>query len=198
MDRELAVTINRLGAGTIDRVTEIVCDVPFLVALWLGIVGLAWLLDRRRARRVTAAVFAALAIHAVVTELLLKHALLVFFDQHLRPWVAHPDAIVPIGYRFEDSSFPSSHAATTAALVAVLVWHYPRSWPLGVAFALFMAFSRVHNGMHYPTDVGVGTLLGLVYGALTVWAIDRWYRSDEPSRASPASEARAETTTTER
>ena len=85
MDRELAVTINRLGAGTIDRVTEIVCDVPFLVALWLGIVGLAWLLDRRRARRVTAAVFAALAIHAVVTELLLKHALLVFFDQHLRP-----------------------------------------------------------------------------------------------------------------
>ncbi len=184
MDRELAVAINRFGAGTIDRVTELVCDVPFLVAFWIGILALAWLFDRRRARRVTLAVLAALSIHAVVTELLLKHALLVFFDQRLRPWVANPDAIVPIGYRFEDSSFPSSHAATTAALVAVLARHYPRSWPLGVAFALFMAFSRVHNGMHYPTDVGVGTLLGLVYGALTVWAIDRWVREpDAPGSA---------------
>jgi len=180
MDRELACAINQLGAGTIDRATELVCDVPFLVALWLGVVALAWFFDRGRARRVTLAVIAALVIHAVVTELLLKHALLAFFDQRLRPWVAHPDAIVPIGYRFEDSSFPSSHAATTAALVAVLVWHYPRTWWLGASFAILMAFSRVHNGMHYPTDVGVGTLLGLAYGALTVWAIDRWYARPEP------------------
>ncbi|MBX7191820.1 MAG: phosphatase PAP2 family protein [Sandaracinaceae bacterium] len=185
MDRELAVAINQLGAGTIDRVTELVCDVPFLVVLWLGVVVLAWIFDRRRARRVTLAVLAALTIHAIVTELLLKHALLAFFDQRVRPWMAHPDAIVPIGHRFEDSSFPSSHAATTAALVAVLVWHYPRSWPLGVAFALFMAFARVHNGMHYPTDVGVGTLLGLAYGALTVWIIGRFDRGAEASRSSP-------------
>jgi undecaprenyl-diphosphatase len=186
MDRELAVMINSLGAGTIDRVTEIVCDVPFLVALWLGVLALAWTLDRGRARRVTLAVLAALAIHTVVTELLLKHALLVFFDLRLRPWVAHPDAIVPIGYRFEDSSFPSSHAATTAALALVLAWHYPRAWPLAVAFAVFMAFSRVHNGMHYPTDVGVGTLLGLAYGVITVWAINRWYRADEAKAAGEA------------
>ncbi len=186
MDRDLALAINRFGAGTIDRVTELVCAVPFLVGLWLGVLALAWIFDRGRARRVTLAVLAALVIHAVVTELLLKHAMLAFFDRRLRPWIAHPEAIVPVGYRFEDSSFPSSHAATTAALVAVLVWHYPRTWWLGVSFAIFMAFSRVHNGMHYPTDVGVGTLLGLAYGALTVWAIDRWYGRAAPVAADEA------------
>ncbi len=191
MDRDLAVMINGLGAGTIDRVTEFVCDVPCLVALWVGVLALAWMFDRRRARRVTLAVFAALAIHTVVTELFLKHALVAVFDLRLRPWVAHPDAIVPIGYRFEDSSFPSSHAATTAALALVLAWHYPRAWPLAVGFAVLMAFSRVHNGMHYPTDVGVGTLLGLVYGAITVWAINRWYRGDETKDAATANEASA-------
>jgi len=189
MDRELALAINRFGAGRFDRARGLGCEVPFLVGLWLGVLALAWMLDRGRARRVTLAVLAALVIHAVVTELLLKHALLAFFDRRLRPWIAHPEAIVPIGYRFEDSSFPSSHAATTAALVAVLVWHYPRTWWLGASFAILMAFSRVHNGMHYPTDVGVGTLLGLAYGALTVWAIDRWYARAEPTGAAATVEA---------
>jgi undecaprenyl-diphosphatase len=181
MDRELASAVNRLGAGTIDRATELVCDVPFLIALWLGAIVLAWVFDRPRARRVTLAVLLALAIHAVVTELMLKHALLVFFDPRVRPWLAYPGEIAPIGHRFEDSSFPSSHAATTAAIVAVLVWHYPRRWWLGVGFALVMAFSRVHNGMHYPTDVLAGTLLGLLYGVLTVWALER-----SSAKAAPA------------
>ena len=32
------------------------------------------------------------------------------------------------------------------------------------AFALVMCLSRGHNGMHYPTDVLTGSLLGLGYG----------------------------------
>ncbi|HCB51180.1 TPA: hypothetical protein DEP21_01160 [Patescibacteria group bacterium] len=27
-----------------------------------------------------------------------------------------------------------------------------------------MAFSRMHNGMHYPSDVIVGSVLGILYG----------------------------------
>jgi membrane-associated phospholipid phosphatase len=33
-----------------------------------------------------------------------------------------------------------------------------------------MAFSRVHNGMHYPSDVLAGSLLGVGYGLLAVRA----------------------------
>lgn len=190
MDRELACTINRLGAGVIDRATELVCDVPFLVALWVGLLLLAWTFDRRRAGRITLAVVVALGIHTIVSELVLKHALLAFVDQRVRPWMAHPEEIVPVGYRFEDSSFPSSHAASTAAILAVLVWHYPRTWWLAVGFAVVMAFSRVHNGMHYPTDVGAGTLLGLAYGAVTIWWIERRQRS-APRAAEPSAPSTA-------
>jgi membrane-associated phospholipid phosphatase len=34
---------------------------------------------------------------------------------------------------------------------------------------LLMAFSRMHNGMHYPSDVLMGSLLGIGYWLLSVW-----------------------------
>jgi membrane-associated phospholipid phosphatase len=60
----------------------------------------------------------------------------------------------------------------TAALCALLVAFWPRSWPLALAFVVVMAFSRVHLGAHYPSDVLGGTLIGLWVGALTVLGLD--------------------------
>lgn len=31
-------------------------------------------------------------------------------------------------------------------------------------FLFFMAFARIHNGMHYPSDVVAGAVLGILYG----------------------------------
>ena len=86
----------------------------------------------------------------------------------VRPYLAHPDLITPVGHRFVDSSFPSSHAASTVAIVTVLGHAYRRFAVLAASFALVMCLSRVHNGMHYPTDVLAGSILGLAYGALAI------------------------------
>jgi membrane-associated phospholipid phosphatase len=37
---------------------------------------------------------------------------------------------------------------------------------------MLMAAARVHNGMHYPSDVLTGTLLGVGYG-LAAWTLLR-------------------------
>src|SRR5690242_7102580 len=79
-------------------------------------------------------------------------------------------------------SFPSGHA-TMAPLVfglGLLIWSSPR--PRGVriallilagAIALLIAFARVYLGVHWPSDVVGGLLLGTGWAALWVWWWER-------------------------
>jgi undecaprenyl-diphosphatase len=168
MDFELALFLNRLGRGVIDPFTNLVCEVPLLVLVWLVLVALALRFDREEGRLVGATVLVAVALHFLISEGLLKHLLLTEMPMRVRPYLAHPGEIVPVGHLFTDSSFPSSHAASTVAIVTVLVHRYRRFTALGAAFAVIMCLSRVHNGMHYPTDVLTGSILGLGYGAAAI------------------------------
>lgn len=168
MDLALATFVNHLGRGVIDPFTDLVCSVPLLVALWLVLIGLALRFDREGGKRVALTVVAAVVIHFLISEALLKHLVLAELPMRVRPYLAHPDLITPVGHQFADSSFPSSHAASTAAIVTVFGHAYRRFAVAGAIFVFVMCFSRVHNGMHYPTDVLTGSLLGMGYGALAI------------------------------
>ena len=84
-------------------------------------------------------------------------------------------------------SFPSGHA-TMAPLVfglGVLIWTAP--WGratraalllLAAACSLLIAFSRVYLGVHWPTDVLGGLLLGAGWAAMWMW----WWERAELAR----------------
>ena len=55
-------------------------------------------------------------------------------------------------------SFPSAHAAMSAAAAMVLP-------PVAVPFAAAMAVSRIYLGVNYPSDVAAGVVVGAVCGA---------------------------------
>jgi hypothetical protein len=61
-------------------------------------------------------------------------------------------------------SFPSGHAATAAAVAAVLVRAFPPAGPLFAFVALFGGLARVYFRDHYLVDVLAGALLGVIIG----------------------------------
>lgn len=69
-------------------------------------------------------------------------------------------------------SFPSSHAANWFCLTMVFLVYYPRSVWILLPFALGVSFSRVYNGVHYPSDVLAGAVLGAGYTAAIIWMLD--------------------------
>jgi len=79
----------------------------------------------------------------------------------------------PNGY-----SFPSTHATFAFALAVVLSYKEPTYKKLFFCLAILVGFSRVYLGYHYPGDVVVGTVLGLVIG----WVTRVWYQKYKGKR----------------
>ncbi len=79
-------------------------------------------------------------------------------------------------------SFPSGHSASAFAF-AVGVGHVmPWSIPPLTLLAAAVAYSRVHTGVHYPGDVIIGSLSGVILGEATNTLLDRYLvRSAEGS-----------------
>ena len=86
-----------------------------------------------------------------------------------RPYIRH-SAIECAAAPLDRYSFPSGHTLQSVSFSLVAAWYFPAlAGPLA-AFTLLIALSRVILGLHYPTDVAAGAVLGgaLALGSLLV------------------------------
>ena len=75
-------------------------------------------------------------------------------------------------------SMPSSHAANWFAAVMIGFIYYRPTLLILLPAALLVSFSRLYNGVHYPSDVLAGGILGAGYAAASVWCLNAlWQRA---------------------
>ncbi len=84
------------------------------------------------------------------------------------------------------SSFPSGHTAAATVLFTVLAvivaWHTERRtvrtivWITAAVAIVAVAVGRVYRGLHHPTDVLAGVVLGVACVLAALWAVRAAYR----------------------
>lgn len=119
----------------------------------------------RRTRRSGLTALGGMGLGLLVTNLTIKPLV-----ERPRPWVVMADfeTLVRSG---DMNSFPSGHTCAAFAFAAALCCTLPEKWgrAAAVAAALLMGFSRLYVGVHFPSDVLAGALIGTLCGLLAAW-----------------------------
>lgn len=110
---------------------------------------------------------------SVIEALGITYAFKYTFDRQ-RPFEKYPDRIHPI--EKEDSpSFPSGHTAAAFSLATSLSITYPKWYVIApsAVWACGVGLARINQGVHYPSDVLTGAVIGTGCAFLNIY-INRW------------------------
>ena len=109
---------------------------------------------------------------ALLGSLIINNNIVKNIVQRPRPFVTFADLqiIIPTPSEF---SFPSGHTSSSFAAAAVFYRHLPKKIGLpSVILAGLIGFSRLYVGVHYPTDVIAGVLMGILLSYLAEFLVN--------------------------
>jgi undecaprenyl-diphosphatase len=166
IDRRLYRLINRLPhTTTSDRYVSVLSDLGEGLGWVAGGIALA-ILGGVRGRRAGAATAVASLAATYVVQTRVKPIF-----RRVRPFVNREARVV--GIRPADHSFPSGHTASSFAAATALAFFYPRAAPLAYGVATAVGVSRVHLGVHFPSDAAVGGVIGIGIGTFSAWVFKK-------------------------
>lgn len=127
---------------------------PLIVATPLLVTGIGLL--RKDSTTIRKGVYIGVSLASTIgATLVMKYAI-----DRPRPYVTYP--FLDNQKTETDPSFPSGHTSSSFALATSLSLAYPK-WYVVVpsyTYATLTAYSRLHLGVHYPSDVLTGALIG--------------------------------------
>lgn len=132
----------------------------------LGILLLLWGIKNRQFARYGLTLLLCLGTTALVCNVILKPMV-----GRIRPYdlLGFSILVPPLA----DFSFPSGHTSASFA-AATAIYAMNRKWGIAAyIFAVLMGVSRLYLGVHFPTDVLAGGIIGFVMAKLTLWALGK-------------------------
>jgi undecaprenyl-diphosphatase len=183
VDRQLLVYAAHGRSPRTDRALMAASTAANRSALWIGVAAVLTSTGRRKPRSAAAGGLLGIGIAATLVNGPLK-----FAWRRDRPAIAFKgggEPLLPLPRTF---SFPSGHSASAFAFATGASMALPAAAPVLLPAAGTVAYSRVHTGVHYPSDVAVGATVGVLSGIAGAKIVQRLrarsvHRVDAPSLA---------------
>lgn len=160
LDRAIVRQISRWPSGPTDAAMRELSSAATKGKLWFAIAGVGALFPGKPRRAALSGVLA-LGLASATTNLVFKTLL-----PRRRPAAD----LLPV-FRFVNpqpvsSSLPSGHSASAFAFATGVATTSPAMGLALAPLALGVAYSRIHTGAHWPSDVVIGSAIGVASGFL--------------------------------
>lgn len=100
-----------------------------------------------------------------------------YFAMPRPPAVLDAGSFILIGKDYHARSFPSGHSFTAFLMATVCFLYCQKSawrWVF-MGLAALTAISRVWVGVHWPADILIGGMLGILVGIACMWLANKWH-----------------------
>ena len=164
-DEQLLLFLNQFHTPWLDPVMFLITKTEFWIPLFIFLIYLIFNNYKKEGWLILAGVVITVLLADQITSTFMKP-----FFHRLRP--SNEPGLAGVIHLVNDYhgglyGFASSHAANTTgvAFIVFLVLHnlYRWSWMVFI-WAFIMSYTRIYLGVHYPGDIFVGALIGLLSG----------------------------------
>ena len=165
--------LQQFRSPVLDKIMAFLSNIGDMGILWIAI-GVILLISKKY-RRGGLQMLLAMLLTFIVGNLILKNV----FD---RPRPCQIDTTINLIVKIpHDASFPSGHTMNGIVSAVSLLYIDKRMGIPAIILASLIAFSRMYNFMHFPTDVIGGFFIGLISAVLMNYIFKR--KSQKPNLA---------------
>jgi len=170
-----------LSSGLLDKFFSIITNVNSWYIAYVILLGISFTKGGTKGKLAVLGIILLIIVTDQTGYRLLKE-----YFARPRPCNALTDVLTPLGCT-GSFSFPSNHALNNFAAAMFFYRLFPKlKWVLFITASL-VAISRVYLGLHYPSDIFGGAVIGLAFGYLFAtgvlflekYFIDRKLKSSE-------------------
>ncbi len=156
-----------IASSPLDAFFGALTDIMWWIPVYLIIMGLLiWKYQWRGVRFIVTALLVVAFTDSLCSFVLkplfarMRPCALLPAGGHLVDWIR-----LPVGMKY-DFSFPSNHAANNFAVVAFFssIFYESKRLRIWYVVAMLIGIGRIYEGVHYPTDIVGGVLVGLTIG----------------------------------
>jgi undecaprenyl-diphosphatase len=147
-----------ISTGLLDKFFSIITSVNNWYIAYLILLGIAFFKGGTKGK-----IAVITLIFLIIVTDQTGYRLLKELFERVRPCNALPDAITPVGCA-GGYSFPSNHALNNFAAAVFLSRLFPKYKWIFLTTATLVSISRIYLGVHYPSDVLGGAIIGVAFG----------------------------------